>query len=238
MKEKMIKFFKKNYIWLIIILILIVVAILFAFRGKMDEFSIKDHDLYQYLNGIKVEYTGEIMIDKETDEITQLSIKDNVVDLDTNPIYYADEAKTLFPKNMAIIFPLHGTQYKINYYSTVYRDLEDIYVEDRSLNKKISNAIIYDGGDIYYLIDESTVTVGEEVVKVSSLSFVVADTQNKVVYVYNYENDELFEYSDVESDVIISTDSYKVNASLDLMYYNDKSRLFIKSVDKLKNLSN
>ena len=86
MKKKMISFFKKNYIWLILLLILLIVAILFAFRGSIDKVIIKDHNLYQYTDGIKLEYTGEIMIDKETDEITQLSVKDIVMEHGTDPI--------------------------------------------------------------------------------------------------------------------------------------------------------
>lgn len=236
MKKKMISFFKKNYIWLILLLILLIVAILFAFRGNIDKVVIKDHNLYQYTDGIKLEYTGEIMIDKETDEITQLSVKDIVMELGTDPIYYEDEMKVLFPKNMAVVFPLHGTQYKVNYYTTVYRDIDDIYIEDRSLKRTIKDAIIYDGGDIYLVVDKSTVTIGKEKIEVSPLSLVVANTQNKVAYVYNYDKDEFKEFKDLKDEVIISTDSYKVNASLDLMYYNEKSRLFIKSIDKLKNL--
>ena len=236
MKKKMTDFFKKNYIWLILLLILIIVAILFAFRENIDKVIIKDHDLHQYTDGIRLEYTGEIMIDKETDEITQLSVKDLVMELGSDPIYYEDESKVLFPKNMAVIFPMHGSQYKVNYYTTVYRDLEDIFIDDRSLNRTVKNAIIYDGGDIYLLVDKSTVTIGEKKIEVSPLSLVVANTQNKVAYVYNYEKDEFSEFLDLKDEVIISTDSYKVNASLDLMYYNGKSRLFIKSIDKLKNI--
>ena len=236
MKKKIAKFIKKNYIWLILLLILLIVAILFAFRGNIDKVIIKDHNLYQYTDGIKLEYTGEIMIDKETDEITQLSVKDVVMELGTDPIYYEDEMKVLFPKNMAVMFPLHGSQYKVNYYTTVYRDLDDIYIEDRSLKRTLKDAIIYDGGDIYLVIDKSTVTIGKEKIEVSPLSLVVANTQNKVAYVYNYDKEELTEFKDLKDEVIISTDSYKVNASLDLMYYNEKSRLFIKSIDKLKNL--
>ena len=236
MKKKIAKFIKKNYIWLILLLILLIVAILFAFRGNIDKVIIKDHNLYQYTDGIKLEYTGEIMIDKETDEITQLSVKDVVMELGTDPIYYEDEMKVLFPKNMAVMFPLHGSQYKVNYYTTVYRDLDDIYIEDRSLKRTLKDAIIYDGGDIYLVIDKSTVTIGKEKIDVNPLSLVVANTQNKVAYVYNYDKEELKEFKDLKDEVIISTDSYKVNASLDLMYYNEKSRLFIKSIDKLKNL--
>ena len=41
----------------------------------------------------------------------------------------------------------------------------------------------------------------------------------------------------IMDDVIIQNDNYKMNASLDVMYYNDKSRLLIKDLSKLKHLS-
>lgn len=235
MKTKIIKFFKKNYLWFVILLVLIIVAIFFSFRKNIDEVVIKEHDLYQYLNGIKVEYTGEIIIDKE-DKITQLNTKDIEVELDSNPIYFADEAKSLFPKNMAVIFPTQGAQYKINYYSTIYNEVGDIYIKDRSYKDVISNAILYDGANIYYLIETSTISFGQNSIKLDALSSITVDPQNQYVGIYNYDEDKYTEYFDVVDEVIIATDKYKVNASLDLMYYNGKSRLLIKMVDKLKNL--
>lgn len=235
MKTKIIKFFKKNYLLFVILLVLIIVAIFFSFRKNIDEVVIKEHDLYQYLNGIKVEYTGEIIIDKE-DKITQLNTKDIEVELDSNPIYFADEAKSLFPKNMSVIFPTQGAQYKINYYSTVYNEVGDIYIKDRSYKDIISNAILYDGANIYYLIETSTVSFGQNSIKLDALSSITVDPQNQYVGIYNYDEDKYTEYFDVVDEVIIATDKYKVNASLDLMYYNGKSRLLIKMVDKLKNL--
>ena len=235
MKTKIIKFFKKYYLWFVILLVLIIVAIFFSFRKNIDEVVIKEHDLYQYLNGIKIEYTGEIIIDKD-DKITQLNTKDIEVELDSNPIYYADEAKSLFPKNMAVVFPTQGSQYKINYYSTVYNEVGDVYIKDRSYKEIISNAILYDGSNIYFIIEPSTITFGDKSIKLEALSSITVDPQNQYVGIYDYDKEEYTEYFDVVDEVIVATDKYKVNASLDLMYYNGKSRLLIKMVDKLKNL--
>ena len=40
----------------------------------------------------------------------------------------------------------------------------------------------------------------------------------------------------IEDEVLITTDDYKVNASLDLMYYGDSSRLIIRYIENLNNL--
>lgn len=237
MKNKIKSFFtKKNIVWIVLILIFIIVAFFFIFRKNMDKVVIKDHDLYQYLNGIKVEYTGTIEIDKETEDITQLNFKDVSIDLDTTPIYFKDSAKTLFPKNMGVMFPTQGTQYKINYYSTIYRELEEIYVKDGSINRVLSNAIIYDGADIYYLVDESKIAFKDEEIILKPMSYIIVDTYNQMVQVYDYDKDNFTVYENIDSEVLISTDKYRVNASLDLMYYNDKSRLFIKKIEMLSNL--
>ena len=53
---------------------------------------------------------------------------------------------------------------------------------------------------------------------------------------FDYKNEKYTSVDNVVDDVIISNGSYKVNASLDLMYYDNKSKLFIKDVSKLTNL--
>ena len=237
MKNKIKSFFtKKNIVFVVLIIILIIISLFFVLRKNMDKVIIKDHDLYQYLNGIKIEYTGTIEIDKKTEDITKLNFKDVSIDLDTTPIYFKDSSKTLFPKNMGVMFPTQGTQYKINYHSTIYRELEDIYVKDGSMKRILSDAIIYDGADIYYLVDETKITFLENEIILKPMSYIIVDTFNQMVQVYDYDKDNFSVYENVNDEVIISTDKYKVNASFDLMYYNDKSRLFIKKIDMLSNL--
>lgn len=230
-------FNKKNIKWFALLLLLIIIILFFLLRKEVDEVSIENHDLYQYLSGVKVEYTGKIKINKDKNKIIKLSFKDINIDLDTTPIYYKGSKKVLFPKNMAVIYPILGEQYKINYYSTIYNDSDFIYVRDGSLKKNLVNSFIYDGDDIYFFIDSVTVSFGDWNHKVPPLSYIVADTLNNALYIYDRENDLYSSFSDVNSDVIISTNDYKVNASLDYMYYNNKTRLLIKDVDKLVNLS-
>ena len=229
-------FSRSNLKWLALLIIIILLAVLFSFQRDIDVVEIKNRSLYQYLTGIKVEYKGKIRINKTKDEITKLSFTDQVIELDTTPIYYKGEKRVLFPKNMAVIYPLKGLQYKINYYSELYEDYDEFVLKDGSLNKRMFDSIIYDGGDIYFLTEKCTVTFGDKKYELDPLSYVIVDTLNNVVSVYNYAKDEFTILENIKDQVIITNGKFKVNASLDLMYYNDTSKLFIKDVSKLVNL--
>lgn len=229
-------FNKKNIKWFALVLLLIIIILIFLLRKKVDEVVIENHNLYQYLNGVKVSYTGKIKINKDENKIIKLSFKDINIDLDTTPIYYKDTKKVLFPKNMAVIYPILGEQYKINYYSNVYSDSNFIYVKDGSLKKNLVNSLIYDGDDIYFFIDNVVVSFDDKSYEVGPLSYIIVDTLNGILNIYNMDSDSYNSFN-VSSDVIISTNDYKVNASLDYIYYNNKTRLLIKDVNKLGNLN-
>lgn len=229
-------FCKKNIKWFALLLILIIVICFFSFRKNIDEVKLENHNLYQYLSGVKVEYTGVVKLNKD-DEVIKLSFKDVTVELDTTPIYFQDEEKVLLPKNMSVVYPTQGRQFKINYYSYVYRDVNDYYVKDRSVKRRVENAVIYDANDLYFFIDEVSVSFANNNYQLKPMSYIIVDTFNNLVYVYDKEKDEFTIFENIEDEVIISTKKYKINASLDLMYYNNKSRLLLKSIDKLANLS-
>lgn len=229
-------FCKKNIIWFSLALLLIIVIIFFSFRKKVDEYIIEDHELYQYFTGIKVEYTGKIKINKDDDSVVKLSFKEGSVELDSTPIYYKDSEKVLFPKNMAVLYPIVGEQYKINYYSNLYKDQDLYYVKDRSLKRNLVNSVLYDGNDLYFFVDNVNVTIGTNKYNLSPMSYIIVDVYNNRVDIYDKANDKYTSLDNIVDEVLVSTDRYKINASLDLMYYNNKSRLFIKDVEKLKNL--
>ena len=229
-------FSKKNIKWLLLIMIVIVVVLFFTLRKDEDVIVIKDNDLYMYSDGIKLEYSGRISINKTKDEISKIAFLNEEAELDTTPLYYSDMEKVIFPKNMSIVYPLEGTQYKINYFSEAYNEFDEVVVKDKLLKKRLFDSIIFDGKDLYFITTESKVTFSDEEIDLSRLSYVIVNTFSQTAAVYDYENDIYTTYEDITGDVIITNGKYKVNASLDLMYYGDTSRLLIKDTSKLINL--
>lgn len=236
--KKILRFIitKKNLRWTLLFALIVIVIIFFTVNRNNDVIVIKKHRLYQYFDGIKFEFKGRIQINKKSEEITKISFEGNTTELDSFPLYYEDLPQLIFPKNMAVVYPLTGKQYKINFFTTAYLDADEVCVKDKRLVKRLFDAIIYDGRDLYITTEDSTVTIGNDVYNVSALSYVEVNTFSQTVKMFDYKNEKYISVDNVIDEVIISNGSYKVNASLDLMYYDNKSKLFIKDVSKLTNL--
>lgn len=236
--KKILRFIitKMNLRWTVLFTLIVVVIIFFTVNRNNDVIVIKKHKLYQYFDNIKFEYNGRIQINKKEEEITKITFEGNTTELDSFPLYYEDIDQLIFPKNMAVIYPLTGKQYKVNYFTTAYLDAEEVCVKDKKLVKRLFDAIIYDGRDLYIATEDSTVTIGTNVYNVSALSYIEVNTFSQTVKMFDYKNEKYTAVDNVTEDVIISNGSYKVNASLDLMYYDTKSKLFIKDLTKLSNL--
>lgn len=235
MKIKQLKL-KKMIKWIALAILLLVVGCYFLFHKKIEEVIIEDHVLYQYLTGIKVSYKGTIKMNKATSNVVKLSFKEETVELDSTPIYYEDKTQVLFPKTMAVIYPKLGKQYKVNYYATITKDLGDMYVTDRGNRQRLEKCVLYDGNDLYFLVEEATISFAQEKVTLPPLSYVIIDTLNRRVELYNYQKDTFSSFEGVMDEVYLSTDTYKLNLSLDVMYYQNKTRLLLKALDKLPNI--
>ncbi len=235
---KKIKFNYRIIVMVSILLIVVVVAVFQFLIKREDKIVIKKTSLFQYTGDTKLKYVGNVELNKNND-ITTINfdgLKKRVT-LDTTPVYYAKEKKVVFPKNMAIIFPRTGEQFKINYFSYMTKnEYNDVKLKDRVVDKQLNDCIIYDGYDLYFLVGDYTVSVNGQIYNLSSFSYLRIDNYNEYVEIYDYDNDKM-EVVGTNEEIVIKNESFTVNGTLDLMYYNGTSRLFIKKVGKLKNYS-
>ena len=135
-------FSKKNIKWVALLIIIVIAVIFVTLRKDNDIVVIKNHNMYQYLHGFRVDYTGRIQINKNEEEITKISFKGNDTELDSTPLYYADSERVLFPKSMAIIYPLEGKQFRINYYSEAFTEFDEVVIKEKSDKKRLFDSII------------------------------------------------------------------------------------------------
>ncbi len=235
-KIKSIILNKKNSAILALILLIIITALFVKFTKKVDEYTIEDHKLYQFLSGIRVDYEGKIKINKTKNKVTKINFKDIEINLDSTPIFFKDEEKALFPQTMSVIKPREGTQFKVNYYSTIYKDLDHYTIEDGKTKSIISGSIIYDGNDLYFLTENANVVFGNENIELSPMSYIIVDTFNKVVEIYDSKEDDCKVYENNEEIVKIKNEEYELNATYDTLYYNNTSIILMKNLEKLKHL--
>ena len=234
-KKRRSKIITSSIVAALILIIVIVMIIL----GNLNSTKTENHDFYQWFVGQKVEYKGELTFTRK-EGLTELKATDRNVTLDSTPVYYADEKnKVIFPEDMAIVFPNNnGMMYRINHFADLIEENGSIYLETNSATKtnksKLEKAFLYDGQDLYFFIDRTTISVNGTNYELSPLSYVIVRYKQNVE-IYNYEKDEykVIDTSDTQ-DAKIITDTYTVNMAVDSLQTADKDQLLIKGLSFLK----
>lgn len=219
-----------------LILIIVIVVIII---GNLNSTTTENHDFYQWFSGQKVEYKGQLTFTRK-EGLTELKATDRKVTLDSTPVYYADENdKVIFPEDMAIVYPNNnGMMYRINHFADIIEENGSIYLETNLATKtnktKLEKAFLYDGQDLYFFLERTTITVNGTNYEVSPLSYAIVRYKQSVE-IYNYEKDEYQVIDTTETqDAKVVTDTYTINMSVDSLQTAEKEQLLIKGLSYLQ----
>ena len=219
-----------------LILIIVIVVIII---GNLNSTTTENHDFYQWYSGQKVEYKGQLTFIRK-EGLTELKATDRKVTLDSTPVYYADENdKVIFPEDMAIVYPNNnGMMYRINHFADIIEENGSIYLETNLATKtnktKLEKAFLYDGQDLYFFLERTTITVNGTNYEVSPLSYAIVRYKQSVE-IYNYEKDEYQVIDTTETqDAKVVTDTYTINMSVDSLQTAEKEQLLIKGLSYLQ----
>lgn len=226
---------------LVIIVICIATFITYKQYQDLNEYDIKNYELYQYFGGQKFEYTGELTL-KRNGEITELKYQDIEIEVDSTPIYFSKvKNDMLLPTNMALLIPrLMTKNYKLPYFSRItIEETENDYnaflvnEEDKTYLEK---SFLYDGADLYVFLYETTIKIDNKTIVLSPLSYINVVYEGEINY-YDKKNDKYVTIESSKDDVIATLDSYKINLSTDMILYETSNKLLIKNVTNLKTFS-
>ena len=172
--------------------------------------------------------------------LTELKATDRKVTLDSTPVYYADENdKVIFPEDMAIVYPNNnGMMYRINHFADIIEENGSIYLETNLATKtnktKLEKAFLYDGQDLYFFLERTTITVNGTNYEVSPLSYAIVRYKQNVE-IYNYEKDEYQVIDTTETqEAKVVTDTYTINMSVDSLQTAEKDQLLIRGLSYLQ----
>lgn len=226
---------KKETVFRLLLTLILLVAIVAIgiYITRLNTDFIENYNFYQYIGGRKISYEGALKITSKG-EITELSTTNMNIQLDSTPLYYVDtDNKALFPSNVELVIPsTNGQVYKINRFSNVYMDNGVVYLQYRDKSKELPESFIFDGSNLYFFLDEVTLTIDDKDYELSPLSYIVAYNKSSIE-IYNKAEDK---YEVVETDGfgIIETDDYSINVSLDTIKYGDREQLLLKKFDDLQ----
>lgn len=223
----------------VIAALILIIVIVIIIIGSLNSTTTENHDFYQWYSGQKVEYKGQLTFTRK-EGLTELKATDRKVTLDSTPVYYADENnKVIFPEDMAIVYPNNnGMMYRINHFADITEENGDIYLETNLATKtnktKLEKAFLYDGQDLYFFLDRTTITVNGTNYEVSPLSYAIVRYKQSVE-IYNYEKDEYQVIDTTETqDAKVVTDTYTINMSVDSLQTAEKEQLLIKGLSYLQ----
>ena len=223
----------------IIAALIVIIVIVIIIIGSLNSTTVESHDFYQWYSGQKVEYKGELTFTRK-EGLTELKATDRKVTLDSTPVYYSDEnGKVIFPEDMAVVYPNNnGMMYRINHFADLTEENGEIYLETNLATKtnksKLEKAFLYDGQDLYFFLERTSITVNGTTYEVSPLSYAIVRYKQSVE-IYNYDKDEYQVIDTTETqDAKVVTDTYTINMSVDSLQTAEKEQLLIKGLSYLQ----
>ena len=229
------KKYKSEVILGIIAIVLVIIFIIFIFiaRNSIEQYSTSQTEkIYYYIDDELMEYDGKLTLDKNK-KITDFYNSEIDLDTLTDPIYFKNEDKVLFPVSMSVVRPTLGMkQNRIQYFSTISKTQTYTKVSNVNLDMNISNAFLYDGVDTYFFVDDVTLTLGKKTIELPAFSYVRCGFKS-FVYVYDFEAKTMSKYTDIDYLVYASNNNYRINLSADNIDYNDTSILLMKKINNL-----
>ena len=214
-----------------------VLVITFQAKEELQQFTIKQEELYTFAADHRTEFVGDITLNHEN-EITKMTYNGSEVVFLSEPIYYKGKKKFVLPNKMSVVFPISNrNQYKINRFTVIDNEGAQPYAQNVDLNYGLTNAFIYDGYDLFVFVEEGTLTYGEKTIQLSPLSFVRCEYKGSIS-IYNFEKDEMIYEELITDNVVASFENYSINLSNDLLIVSDKSTLLTRGIDIQPTLSN
>ena len=216
-------------------LVLIGVFIFFMIRSRnhIEQYSFsKNEEIYYYIDDTLMEYKGKVVLDRNN-KVTNISADESDWKTISEPIYYKNEEKVIFPNSMSLVRPTLGfKQNRLNYFTVLQNTPTNIKISNTDVDMSISNAFLFDGVNTYFFIDNVKLEYNDKTIDLPRFSYVRCGYKD-YLYIYNYETKEMTADTEANYLVFASTAGYKINLSTDNLSVGENSFVLAKDVEKL-----
>lgn len=231
--KKIIKFIKKNYMIISIILGLIIVVIssIIIVKKLNEKNKIKintnNEKLYQYVIKDKIYY--DAIVSYQDDKI--IDIKANNFDED-NLLYYDAFTKIVIPDNMIVIFyNKNNVSYKLPKYSTISKNNDVFIINSNGKDYIKNNFFLYDNIDLYFIPNSSVLKYNDNTINLSEFSYVKVN--NNYIMIYNYEEDKFYYYDENINSATLTINNFVIDLLNDASVLNGNIGLLNRNIDSL-----
>lgn len=234
--NKLNNYIKENYKLMIPIALMIVVFIAAIVYYKVtiyDNYTQDNEDkFYQWFYEKKYEYTGMVSTNRKN-EIVEFKSKELDINFDSTPIYYQNTEKVIFPTNMSVVMPtLNCAEYFAKKYSYITNKKGTKTLITEKYNNRLGHYFLYDGYDLYFFLDEVTITIDNQKVTLSPLSYIIAKSGKSLSY-YDKKTDVFKTIKTDKTNIIAENTYYKLNVNTDSLDYYGTDVILTGKVDEL-----
>ena len=236
-KNTIITYIKENYKLIIpisLILVVFIAALVYYKVSVYDTYKKDTNDqFYQWFYKKKYEYTGTVSTNRK-DEIVDFKTKDYEIEFDSTPVYYKNKNKTIFTRNMSVVMPtLNCSEYLAPKYSYLTTKKNNVHtLTTKKYNSKLGHYFLYDGKNLYFFLDETTLKIEKQEIKLSPLSYVIAET-NKYISYYDKKTDTFETINTIDSKATVENDYYKIYVNIDNIDYYGENVILTSKISEL-----
>ncbi len=197
----------------------IVVAVVVArmFRDESTSFS-TDASLYQYYGFEKQEYTGESRIAVDEDGILTLTNGETQTQLDGTPLYYSNQSRMILLCDM-VYMPTSGAPAYVYLLGEAFMRNESAYIVNSGGEIAVDGGFLYNGKDLYVFLEPVTLTIGDETVELSALSYAFVQYNRDAQY---FDRESATDFSATTGEGMNVTaefaDGRKIDLNTDTLY--------------------
>ncbi len=240
MLKKIINFFKTNYKLIIPMSLMLVLFIAFFLYYKVsisDNYrEYKNKEVYQYFYDKKYEYNAKIGFNRKK-EIVEITTKDYDITYDSTPIYYQNENKVILPSDMSVVMPtLNCSEYLSPKYSLITKKNNTILLKTKKYDNKLGHYFLYNGQNLYLFLDEVKLTINNQEIKLSPLSYVQISSVNPTVSYYDKKTDTYKSVTAKDFKTTVENDYYKVNISTSQIDHFGQNIILTPKLDTLNTI--
>ena len=237
--DKIKRFLQENYKLIIPIVFMIVLFIAFLIYYKVSVSSNyrvdKEEKVFQYFYDKKYEYSATVSKNRK-DVIVDFKPIGVTVSLDSTPIYLSDGKEVIFPSDMSVVMPtMSCAEYLSKGYSYItFKDNVYMLTTNR-YHKKLNHYFLYDGLDMYFFIEDVTLKVNGEEIKLSPYSYIISKYNSYLSY-YDKESDTYKTLTVGNSGIQVSNDYYTIIVDKDVIDYNGTNVILTSNISKLNTI--
>lgn len=237
--DKITKIIKENYKLIIPITLMIVIFIAFLvyYKVLISNNYTKDEtkEVYQYFYEKKYDYKLTISKNRK-DEIVNIKPQDMKINYDSTPIYYQKKDIIIFPEDMSVVMPtLSCAEYLSKGYSYITYNKGIYNLTTNKYNKKLNHYFLFDGKDLYFFIEPVTLTINNEKIELSSLSYIIAKYNNSITY-YDKKTDTFKIIKTSGNDIKVENEYYSINIERDSLNYQGTNILLTTDIKNLNTI--